>query len=126
MRALLALLLLATLPAAAQAPQNPAAAGLERQAAEAHAQQDAREEESVLPEGEGRSETFAYCTACHSTAIIRRSGFSRAQWDGLMDWMSERHGMNELEGELRTQIVDYLASHFPPRQRRGAANPFLN
>jgi cytochrome c5 len=125
MRVLLALLLLCAAPAVAQAPPNPAAAALERQAAEAHALQDAREEESVLPEGEGRSETFAYCTACHSTSIIRRSGFSRVQWDGLMDWMSERHGMNELEGELRTQIVDYLAAHFPPRQRRGG-NPFLN
>jgi hypothetical protein len=87
---------------------------------------DVTEEETVLPEGEGRGETFGYCTACHSTAIIRRSHFSRTQWDGLMDWMTERHGMNPLEGELRTTIVDYLARHFAPSQATRGRNPFLN
>lgn len=87
----------------------------------------AAEEETVLPDGEGRSETFAYCTACHDTALIRRSRLGREQWDGLMDWMSEKHGMNPLEGELRDLIVTYLASHFGPAQApaRGR-NPFLN
>jgi hypothetical protein len=35
--------------------------------------------------------------------------------------------MNALEGELRQTIVDYLATHFGPRQApaRGG-NPFLN
>ena len=28
---------------------------------------------TVLAEGEGRSEVFGYCTACHNTALIRRS-----------------------------------------------------
>lgn len=85
------------------------------------------EEETILPEGEGRSETFAYCSVCHNTALIRRSHFTRQQWDGLMDWMTERHGMNPLEGEFRELIVGYLATHFGPRQApaRGR-NPFLN
>jgi hypothetical protein len=85
------------------------------------------EEETVLPEGEGRTETFGYCTACHNTALIRRSRFTRQQWDGLMDWMTERHGMNPLEGELRDTVVDYLTRHFGPAQApaRGR-NPFLN
>ena len=56
------------------------------------------ETEDVLPAGEGRAETFGYCVACHSSAIIRRSGFSRERWDGLMDWMTEKHGMAPLEG----------------------------
>ena len=86
----------------------------------------APEEETVLPDGEGRSETFGYCTACHDSALIRRSRFNRAQWDGLMDWMVERHGMNPLEGEFRVLIVNYLAQHFGPAQApaRGR-NPFL-
>jgi hypothetical protein len=113
MRVLAALLgcaLMAAAPAAAQ----PAA-------------ERAAEEETILPEGEGRSETFAYCTVCHDTALIRRSRFPRARWDGLMDWMTERHGMNPLEGEFRVLIVDYLARHFGPSQTppRGR-NPFLN
>ncbi len=91
------------------------------------AMERAPEEETILPEGEGRSETFGYCTVCHDTALIRRSRFTRRQWDGLMDWMTERHGMNPLEGEFRVLIVDYLARHFGPAQapQRGR-NPFLN
>jgi len=85
------------------------------------------EEPSVLPEGEGRDEVFYGCTACHSSAVIRRSRLSHAQWDGLMDWMVERHGMAPLEGVDRRLVVNYLASHFGPAQApaRGR-NPFLN
>ncbi|MBP0462999.1 hypothetical protein J5Y09_03680 [Roseomonas sp. PWR1] len=85
------------------------------------------EEETVLAEGEGRAETFAYCTVCHNTALIRRSAFDRERWDELMDWMAEKHGMNPIDGEFRRTIVDYLATRYGPRQRgpRGG-NPFLN
>ncbi len=98
-----------------------------RQAAEAAALADRTEEETVLTEGEGRSETFAYCTVCHNTALIRRSAFTRDRWDELMDWMVEKHGMNPIEGEFRQTIVDYLATHYGPRRSgpRGG-NPFLN
>jgi len=84
------------------------------------------EEPSALPDGHGRDETFHACTACHSTALIRRSGFTRQQWDDLMDWMVDRHNMNVLEPDERTLIVDYLARTFPPRRTRppGFANPF--
>jgi hypothetical protein len=113
--------------AEAQAAAQAAAETARRQAEAAQALAAQAEEETVLPEGHGRGESFAYCTACHNTAIIRRSRFSRDQWDGLMDWMTERHGMNPLEGEFRSLIVDYLAEHFGPAQgpARGR-NPFLN
>ena len=98
-----------------------------RDADAARAIEATQEEETILPDGEGRSETFAYCSVCHNTALIRRSAFSRQQWDGLMDWMTERHGMNPLEGEFRDTIVDYLTTHFGPRQAPGRGrNPFLN
>lgn len=81
----------------------------------------------ALPEGHGREDTFYRCTACHSTAVIRRSRLSRDRWDELMDWMTERHGMPPLEGDERRLVVDYLAGAFPPQEqrRRGPANPFL-
>ena len=86
----------------------------------------AAEDPSILPAGPGQEETFYACTACHSTAIIRRSAFDRPRWDALMDWMTEVHNMPRLEGEERRQIVDYLAQHFGPRAApaRGR-NPFL-
>ena len=87
----------------------------------------AEEDPSALPAGKGQEEVFYACTACHSTAIIRRSAFDRGRWDGLMDWMTEKHGMNPLEGEERALIVDYLAEHFGPRAAPGRGrNPFLN
>ncbi len=87
---------------------------------------DEPEEPTVLPEGQGRDETFYSCTACHSTAVIRRSGFTRQQWDDLMDWMVEKQNMNPLEPDERKLIVDYLAQAFPPRRARPPAfsNPF--
>jgi cytochrome c553 len=99
----------------------------QRQAEAAAALADRQEEETVLADGEGRSEVFSYCTACHNTALIRRSAFTRERWDELMDWMAEKHGMNPLEGEFRDTIVDYLARYYGPRARgpRGG-NPFLN
>jgi hypothetical protein len=121
-------------------PPTPAAVAFQRAEAEraaraaAAAAEQARleaatrpaEDETVLAEGEGRSETFGYCTACHSTALIRRSAFSRQRWDELMDWMTNVHRMNPLEGELRTIIVDYLARHYGEREGQTYSNPFLN
>ncbi len=85
----------------------------------------AAEDPSVLPAGPGQEETFYTCTACHSTAIIRRSAFERPRWDALMDWMTETQGMPPLEGEERRVIVDYLAQHFGPRAPARGRNPFL-
>ena len=111
--------------ASATVAQTPDLAQRQAEAATAMAEQ--QEEETVLAEGEGRSEVFGYCTACHNTALIRRSAFTRERWDELMDWMAEKHGMNPLEGEFRTTIVDYLGRHYGPRARspRGG-NPFMN
>ena len=111
----------------AQAEAASRAEAVRRQVQAAQAVSQPTEEETVLPEGHGRAETFGYCVACHSTAIIRRSAFSRDQWDGLMDWMTDKHNMTRLEGELRETIVNYLTQHFGAAQApaRGR-NPFLN
>ncbi len=127
-------------PLAVAPPPTPAAIAFQRGEAEraaraaAAATEQARieaaarptEDETVLAEGEGRGETFGYCTSCHSTALIRRSAFSRQRWDELMDWMSTQHRMNPLEGDLRATIVDYLARHYGEREGQGYTNPFLN
>jgi len=109
-----------------QAVATERAEGQRRQAAALAAIQRPAETEDVLPEGEARADVFGTCTACHSTAIIRRSHFRRDQWDELMTWMTERHNMNPLEGERREQIVDYLARNFGAQQAPRGRNPFLN
>lgn len=125
--------------AARQAAERALAEAAERATAEAAAReaeqkvaaerlaalQQPPETPDVLPEGEDREEVFALCTACHSSAVVRRTRLSRERWDELMDWMVDRHGMNPMDGEQRTRVVDYLAKNFAP-QRGGSrgANPF--
>jgi hypothetical protein len=79
----------------------------------------------VLPDREGREETFYACTACHSSALIRAQGMSRDAWDRLIDFMQERHNMVPLDAADRKLVVDYLAGAFPPRRQGGFRNPFL-
>jgi mono/diheme cytochrome c family protein len=78
-----------------------------------------------FPEGKGRDETFYLCIACHGTALIKQQGMSRERWDQTLTWMTERHGMPEPDPQERKLIVDYLATNFPPRPRKGRPNPFL-
>ena len=108
-------------PAAVAMPAAPAAPAVAPPPVLAEA-----ETPDALPDGPGRDDTFYRCTACHSTALIRRSGFTRAQWDDLMDWMVQRQNMPPLEPDMRRIIVDYLAEAFPPRRTspRGGRNPF--
>jgi hypothetical protein len=116
----------ATARAEADRARNEREAAARAETERLAAVQNPGETEDILPAGHGREEVFARCTACHSTAIIRRSGFSRDRWDELMDWMTEKQGMAPLEGDIRTLVVDYLAQHFPPRRSPRNANPFLN
>ena len=86
---------------------------------------DAADVPENLPEGPNREEVFWFCTACHSSELVRRQGLSRESWDELLTWMTERQGMAPLEGAEREKYLDYLAEALPPR-RRGFSNPFLN
>ena len=65
----------------------------------------------MLPEGPYRDEVFYLCTACHSSRLVRNQAMSRERWDETLTWMSERHGMPELEGEERERVLDYLTAH---------------
>lgn len=81
-----------------------------------------------FPDGRGREETFYSCTACHGFKIVAQQGMTRRQWDESLTWMTERHGMPELDEEDRKLILDYLEATYPPRQeerRGGWQNPFL-
>jgi hypothetical protein len=60
------------------------------------AAQDVAEDPSVFPDGPHRDEVFYFCTACHSSRLVRNQALSRERWDDTLTWMSERHGMPEL------------------------------
>jgi hypothetical protein len=78
------------------------------------AAQEVVEEPSVFPDGAYRDEVFYLCTACHSSRLVRNQAMSRERWDATLSWMSERHGMPELEGEERERFLDYLTASFGP------------
>jgi mono/diheme cytochrome c family protein len=80
-----------------------------------------------LPEGQGRDETFGLCTACHGYRLVSNQGMTRDKWDETMTWMTERHGMPDIQGADRDLILDYLAAHHPPKapgRAGGFRNPF--
>ncbi len=51
----------------------------------------AADEESPdsFPDGEGRDETFYFCTACHGGALIKQQGLTRDRWSETLDIMTE-------------------------------------
>jgi len=67
-----------------------------------------------LPAGEGRVETYAICSACHSIMLVQQQGMDRARWDDTLTWMEEEQGMPALEPEVREKVLSYLVSAFPP------------
>ncbi len=71
-----------------------------------------------LPPGDGRDEVFALCSACHSLKLVTQQGLNERRWDGLMDWMVEEQGMDEMDEETRGLVVRYLATHFGEDSRR--------
>jgi hypothetical protein len=90
------------------------------------AAQEVAEEPTVFPAGEHRDEVFYFCTACHSSRLVRNQAMTRERWDVTLTWMTERHNMPPLEGEDRERFLDYLTQAFGPSAGRAAARaPFL-
>ena len=65
-----------------------------------------------LPEGDGRAETYAFCSGCHSFRLVEQQGMNREQWDETLVWMVEEQGMPELEPSEQDLILDYLSRHY--------------
>jgi hypothetical protein len=80
-----------------------------------------------LPAHPGREETFGLCTACHAYKLVSNQGMSLKRWDETLTWMTERHGMPDIQGTERALILDYLATAHPPKEPSrtgGFQNPF--
>lgn len=85
----------------------------------------AAEEPELFPDHPGRDATFYFCSACHGFKLVAAQGQTRAQWDGTLNMMTERHSMPKVEGAARAAMLDYLAAAFAPRQRpAGRQSPF--
>jgi hypothetical protein len=61
-----------------------------------------------LQPGKGRDLVLETCTGCHSTAIIMQNHMSRKRWDETITWMQEKQGLQKLERQTRSKILNYL------------------
>lgn len=80
-----------------------------------------------FPDFPNREDTFYQCSACHAFKLVASQGMSRARWDGIIDLMSDRHGMAKIDAKDRQPLLDYLEKAFPERapEQGGWQNPFL-
>lgn len=70
-----------------------------------------------LPDGPGKDLVEGVCTTCHqANQILGSAGYTREGWQELTGTMVDLSG-SEAD---RAQILDYLAAHFPPNDRRAA------
>jgi virginiamycin B lyase len=70
-----------------------------------------------LPASPSRDLVQGVCTGCHQAGeIVRSLGYTRAGWNGLIATMVDL----ENAPDVRNEILDYLAAHFPPNARRPA------
>jgi hypothetical protein len=65
-----------------------------------------------LPATPGRDDVVAWCSGCHSMALVTQQGMSRTRWDDTITWMIETHNMPEPSPEERKVLLEYLAAHF--------------
>ncbi|MCC5988293.1 MAG: hypothetical protein JJT95_11470 [Pararhodobacter sp.] len=71
----------------------------------------------ALPDGEGRDTVEAVCASCHGVHLIERSsGYTHDEWQFLSATMIDLSG----DPAMQSEIIDYLAEHFPPGDNRAA------
>jgi virginiamycin B lyase len=70
---------------------------------------------TALPEGAGKLQVEGACSTCHPVSqITGSSGYTAAGWQELVGTMIDLSG----SAATREEIVQYLAAHFPPNDRR--------
>jgi cytochrome c len=68
--------------------------------------------DGILTPGENMELVAAICSACHSLHMVAQQGLSRKRWDKMLDWMIEEQGMEELDGDDREAVLDYLSVYY--------------
>ena len=70
---------------------------------------------AALPEGKAKPLVEGICASCHALQLIpQSSGYTPEHWRELVSTMIDLSGNKEQHSE----IIDYLATNFPPNKRR--------
>ena len=75
----------------------------------------AQQGQPALPDGPGKDQVAAVCSGCHVTGLINASlGYTRDHWKQLIATMIDLSPAPDTQNA----IVDYLATNFPPNEKR--------
>jgi len=70
-----------------------------------------------LPDGKAKPMVEGMCASCHALQLISNSsGYTREHWKELVGYMIDLSG----NAAQQNEIIDYLATNFPPNSRRAA------
>ncbi|MEL7187063.1 MAG: hypothetical protein AAFN50_11625 [Pseudomonadota bacterium] len=82
---------------------------------------DEVDERTGLKIGPGWEQVRAHCGACHSYALVTSQRADRQAWVGMIRWMQETQNLWQFAPDVEAQIVDYLATSYPPQPNRRRA-----
>lgn len=85
------------------------------------------DEPSGLIKSPGWEQVRAHCGGCHSHALVTGQRADRNTWLSIIRWMQATQNLWQFQPEVESQILDYLATNYPPRpdRRRAPIPPSL-
>src|SRR4051794_26127265 len=69
-----------------------------------------QEKGADLPDGEGKAVTVRVCGKCHNTDRFSAERKSKAEWDDIINKMSDEEGLEITEPEYDT-VIAYLSKY---------------
>jgi hypothetical protein len=69
----------------------------------------------------GWEQVRANCGGCHSHALVTAQRADRKTWLDIIRWMQATQNLWQLQPDIETQILDYLAANYPPQPNRRRA-----
>ena len=76
---------------------------------------------SGLIKNPGWEQVRAHCGGCHSHALVTSQRADRNTWLDIIRWMQETQNLWQFQPQVETQILDYLATNYPPQPNRRRA-----
>lgn len=85
------------------------------------------DETTGLVKAPGWQHVLANCGGCHAYALVTQQRADRQTWLDMIRWMQETQNLWPLQPAVETQILDYLATNYPPQpnRRRAPISPSL-
>lgn len=77
--------------------------------------------ETGLAFADGFPLVLGNCISCHSAKLITQNRATREGWQEMIHWMQQSQGLGDL-GKLEEPILDYLATHYAPKEAGRRAN----